>query len=203
MHFLHDPTAAEDYCNRVINKQRPNIGLLTDLTGPQSTLLPDQESVYALLVQVMLEEEDKSHPGTFKRSVRAPEDARWKEIAQLLSRKRDVVHPMLALSLLPEQIPLSSGADFLDGALRGMSEKRRKISVLASLYRGRHLTALFHATDAQQKSITITQDRACWMCNKRLGVAAMVHLPGGTLAHYSCYRRSQLAAVKKGDINIK
>ena len=37
-------------------------------------------------------------------------------------------------------------------------------------------------------------ERACSMCHKRIGNAAFVAYPNGTLAHYSCYKRSEMTA---------
>ena len=160
---------------------------------PQNPPLPGQEPVYSLLVQVMLEEDDKTRPGIYSVKEYGPDDPIWKEIAELLSRKRDALNPLVALSLLPKDVPLSSCIHLLEAAMRGMSEEKRKSKILANLYRARHLRALTESTDAQQKAITVSQDRACWICHKRLGgkkgwVSALAHLPGGSIAHYSCYK---------------
>ncbi len=190
---------AEAYCDRGIAKQRPNRNMLSNAPNiPQDLPLPGQEPVYALLVQVMLEEEDKTRPSTYLVKEYGPDDPKWEEIAELLSRKRDALNPLTALSLLPEDVPLRSCIHLLEGAMRGMNEERRKTKILANLYRARHLTAMCESTDARQKAITVNQDRACWICHKRLGgkkgwVSALVHLPGGSIAHYSCYK-SQVAA---------
>ena len=36
----------------------------------------------------------------------------------------------------------------------------------------------------------MTYERACSICHKRIGSSAFVAYPQGTLAHYSCYKRS-------------
>lgn len=163
--------------------------------GPEASAVtaadgtPGQESVYHLLVRVLQEEEDKAHPGTFGLSNCAPDDARWNDIASLLSRKRDVLDALAALSLLPEQLPLVTCVQFLEAAVRAKSEERRSASVATNLFRARHIGALVDATNAEKRCIMLTQERSCSLCHKRLGVAAFVHLPGGTLAHYSCFKR--------------
>ena len=36
----------------------------------------------------------------------------------------------------------------------------------------------------------VTYERACSICHKRIGSSAFVAYPQGTLAHYSCFKRS-------------
>jgi len=69
------------------------------------------------------------------------EDERWKSIANVLSRKRDWIHPLSALTLIPGRVPLCFCCDLIEAGLQGMYEKRRKVTVLASLYRYRCLTS--------------------------------------------------------------
>ena len=151
--------------------------------------------VYAVLVQVMLEEEDASNPGTYKTKNCHPEDPVWHEISVLLGKKRDAMHPLQALSLLPQQVPLSSCVYFIEGAIQAMKEERRKTSILISLYRGKSVCAHQSLVTAQQVSVTVNQEKACSICHKRLALggllSAVVHLPqgGGAMVHYSCYRK--------------
>jgi hypothetical protein len=201
-HNLGSLASAEAYCDRVIAKQLPSSNLFSDVPKtPQNPPLPGQEPAYALLVQVMLEEDDKTRPGSYCVKEYGPDDPMWKQIAELLSRKRDALNPLTSLCLLPKDVPLSSCIYLLEGAMRGMNEEKRKTKILANLYRARHLTAMCKSSDAQQKAITVNQDRACWICHKRLGgkkgwVSALVHLPGGSIAHYSCYK-SQVVPTSK------
>ncbi|KAL4522617.1 hypothetical protein Ndes2526A_g01018 [Nannochloris sp. 'desiccata'] len=198
-HNLGSLALAEAYCDRVIAKHRPSRNLFSNVPKmPQNPPLPGQEPAYALLVQIMLEEDDKTRPGTYCVKDYGPDDHIWKQIAELLSRKRDALNPLTSLSLLPKDVPLSSCIHLLEGAMRGMNEEKRKTKILANLYRARHLTAMCESTDVQQKAITINQEKACWICHKRLSgkkgwVSALVHLPGGSIAHYSCYK-SQVSA---------
>ena len=40
------------------------------------------------------------------------------------------------------------------------------------------------------RSVVVTYERACSICHKRIGSSAFVAYPQGTLAHYSCFKRS-------------
>lgn len=194
VHHLNSLEDAEAYCDRVVGRLRPTgKGPFAAPGAPvvaTADVIPGQESVYHILVRVLQEEEDRAHPGTFRLSTCAPDDARWKDIASLLSRKRDVVDALAALALLPEQLPLVTCAQFLEAAVRAKSEERRKASVATNLFRARHIGALVDATNAENRCIMLTQERSCSLCHKRLGVAAFVRLPGGPLAHYSCFKRN-------------
>jgi hypothetical protein len=38
--------------------------------------------------------------------------------------------------------------------------------------------------------VVVTYERACSICHKRIGSSAFVAYPQGTLAHYSCFKRT-------------
>lgn len=128
---------------------------------------------------------------------RAPEDERWAEVARLLSRKRDAIHPLRALELLPGALPLPSALPFLQGAVWGAGERRRAAAMGKSLRRGEHLQLMWQLVEAKRGSVLVTPERGCSLCYKRIGTSAFVTFPSGLLAHYSCYRRSAGAAPGK------
>lgn len=92
-------------------------------------------------------------PGTNEYRVvqRAPEDERWREVACLLSRKRDAISPLRALGLLPGALPLPSALPFLEGALWGAGERRRAAALGRSLRRGEHLQLLWELALAKRQ----------------------------------------------------
>lgn len=175
VHKLKSHSRAEEYCDRSMSKKQGQ---------------PILENVYTILIQVLLEQEDRDRPGTYKIMDRSPEDERWKEIALMLSRKRNAIPSIQALDLLPGQIPISSTIQFLETACRGSSEEHRQTLLVSALYRARYAKAQTAKSEASSISFTVSQERACCFCNKRLGVAALVYLQDGDrLAHFSCYRR--------------
>jgi hypothetical protein len=50
----------------------------------------------------------------------------------------------------------------------------------------------------QQRAITVTGERACSICHKRIGSSVFVAYPAGSLAHYLCHRRAQPEAPLAG-----
>ena len=121
---------------------------------------------------------------------RRPEDERWAEVARLLSRKHDALPPLQALELLPGRVALGAALPFLEGALRGAGERRRAASVAKNLRRSEQVGLLGEEMECRQRAITVTPERACSLCFKRVGSAAFVALPSGMLRHYSCHRRA-------------
>lgn len=93
-------------------------------------------------LQVVLEDASQHFSRENWTLVSYEEDERWKSIAKVLSRKRDWIHPLSALALIPGRVPLCFCCDLIEAGLQGMYEKRRKITVLASLYRYRCLTSV-------------------------------------------------------------
>lgn len=66
------------------------------------------------------------------------------------SRKRDAIHPLKALELLPGALPLPSALPFLEGALWGAGERQRRAALARSLRRGEHLQLLWELAQAKQ-----------------------------------------------------
>ena len=51
------------------------------------------------------------------------------------------------------------------------------------------------------RSVVVTYERACSLCHKRIGSSAFVAYPQGTLAHYSCFKRSAQSGQQGGSGN--
>ncbi|GLI62985.1 hypothetical protein VaNZ11_005842 [Volvox africanus] len=113
----------------------------------------------------------------------------WQALSRLLSRKRDRLDPMPVLNMLPDGVAVADVLPWLEGALRYTIEARRNLAVVRQLHRSENLTALEDAVRMRQQRISVTSERACSLCHKRLGSAAFVSYPGGLLAHYSCHMR--------------
>eukprot|EP00878_Enallax_costatus_P014555 GHUV01015226.1.p1 GENE.GHUV01015226.1~~GHUV01015226.1.p1 ORF type:complete len:244 (+),score=55.24 GHUV01015226.1:597-1328(+) len=114
----------------------------------------------------------------------------WKNLSQLLSRKTDRINHLQILNVLPEQLPLSDVAALLSSMLVYDTEQKRNLSVVHHLRRAENLMAREDLVKVKQRVVTLTFDRACCICHKRMGGAVSVAYPNGTLAHYLCYKRS-------------
>jgi hypothetical protein len=70
------------------------------------------------------------------------------------------------------------------------TEQKRNLSVVHALRRAENLMAREDLVKVKQRAVTLTFDRACCICHKRMGGAVSVAWPNGSLAHYLCYKRS-------------
>lgn len=94
------------------------------------------------------------------------------------------------LDVLPDQLPLSDVAALLSSMLVYDTEQKRNLSVVHHLRRAENLMAREDLVKVKQRVISLTFDRACCICHKRMGGAVSVAYPNGNLAHYLCYKRS-------------
>lgn len=106
------------------------------------------------LTQVLLEEQDGS--GGYNVVQRAPDDRRWEQVAGLLGRKNQAVHPLQALQLLPGEVPISLCVQFLEAAVWAASEHRRRAAMAKNLRRAEHVGTVSMFTSAKQRQVQST-----------------------------------------------
>lgn len=94
------------------------------------------------------------------------------------------------LNVLPEQLPLSDVSSLLASMLVYDTEQKRNLSVVQHLRKAENLMAREELVKVKQRVVTLTFERACCICHKRMGGAVSIAYPNGTLAHYLCYKRS-------------
>jgi hypothetical protein len=70
------------------------------------------------------------------------------------------------------------------------TETSRNSDVVLHLRRAENLMAREDVVKVKQRVVSLTFDRACCICHKRMGGAVSVAYPNGSLAHYLCYKRS-------------
>jgi Vam6/Vps39-like protein vacuolar protein sorting-associated protein 39 len=197
VHRLKDVRAAESYCARVLEKALGAGGQLLRRHGssPSAAAGAAPESdIFLTLIQVLLEEE--SSGGEYQKVQRPPLDRRWQEVAAILSRRHDAVPPLQALDILPDQLPLAHCLAFMEGAVWGASEERRRVSVASHLRQAEQHAAWLQLAAAKSRSCVVSAERACCLCHKRLGAAALVAYPNGSVAHFSCYKRASNGGIK-------
>jgi hypothetical protein len=71
------------------------------------------------------------------------------------------------------------------------TQQTRNSDVVLHLRRAENLMAREHLVKVKQRVVTLTFDRACCICHKRMGGAVSVVYPNSSLAHYLCYKRTQ------------
>lgn len=91
---------------------------------------------------------------------------------------------------MPLDLPLAQASPLLCSMLLFNIEQSRNSDVVLHLRRAENLAAREDLVKVKQRVVTLTFDRACCICHKRMGGAVSVAYPNGTLAHYLCYKRS-------------
>jgi len=94
------------------------------------------------------------------------------------------------LGEVPPDLPLSEVAPLLCSMLLFNTERSRNSDVVLHLRRAENLMAREDLVKVKQRVVSLTFDRACCICHKRMGGAVSVAYPNGSLAHYLCYKRS-------------
>lgn len=105
----------------------------------------------------------------------------------LLARKGDRLEVGHALSELPQSLPLDGLMPFFQSALRRRGQERRRLSVLRGLYRAQDINLRESLVHLRQRSVVLTEDRACSVCRRRIDTSAFAVSPDGALSHYKCW----------------
>jgi hypothetical protein len=116
-----------------------------------------------------------------------PDDAALDAALSLLARRAARVDGARALAELPEAVPLARVLPFLEGALRGAREARRRAAVLAALRRREHFAARDALAARRDRCVSLGADATCAVCPGRIGAAVFAVFPDGRVAHYNCY----------------
>jgi hypothetical protein len=91
---------------------------------------------------------------------------------------------------LPTDLALAEVSPLLCSMLLFNTEQSRNSDVVLHLRRAENLMAREDLVKVKQRVVSLTFDRACCICHKRMGGAVSVAYPNGSLAHYLCYKRS-------------
>jgi len=215
---MGEPALAEEYCDFLYDfyaeahRRRPPAGPPADIdhgaravpskTNPDVVLClpgaaagpaaggrpggaPEQPDVYLHLLQIIL---DTEHHPTRAGAPTAPDITA--AVAQLLCRKQHRINPIVALSLLPGDMPVGRVAAFLEGAMRGMREERHNTAIVKNLRRSENLQVREELVRCRQRRVVVSNERACAICHKRIGGSVFAAYPDNTLVHFVCYKRS-------------
>jgi hypothetical protein len=94
-----------------------------------------------------------------------------------------------ALELLPGHATLSQLWAAVGTLLRDANERRRATQVLCNLSKARSVQVHSELLDRRAGRLLVSEDTACSVCGKRIGLAAFATQPGAgamSVAHLSC-----------------
>ena len=88
---------------------------------------------------------------------------------------------LLAVSTTVQQVSL-----LLTNVFQEKMQQKRNSHVLKSLLQAEHLQIQEQRIHHESKKCTMTDERACRVCHKRIGTSAFAMYPNGVVVHYYC-----------------
>ncbi|CAH1953985.1 unnamed protein product [Acanthoscelides obtectus] len=170
---LGDIDKATEYCKKVYDKN-----------------LPGYQTVYVSLIKLILNPDSctLSLPGLVLCPKTAQPDL---ELAlKLLKEHACHMDPLDALSILPDNVPVSRIAKFLSVALHKVIQERRNVQLMKGLLYAEHLQCQEMKLALQSQHVLVTELNVCPVCKKRFGnQSALVRYPNGDVVHFSCQEK--------------
>ncbi|KAJ5661475.1 uncharacterized protein N7477_009091 [Penicillium maclennaniae] len=168
---LHDHDKAEEYCNQV------------HLTEPPSED-DDEKTIYLTLLSLYLEPPHGYQPQhgpalvvLAKHGSRLPADA--------------------ALGLIPAALPVQELEFYFKGRMRAANSVFNEARIVASLRKSRDVQTQaqlllgegVRGGGTRARHVTVTEERICGVCHKRLGGSVINVFPDNTVVHLGCASR--------------
>ncbi|XP_006825770.1 vam6/Vps39-like protein [Saccoglossus kowalevskii] len=166
-HILKDTKMAEDYCRRNYD--------------------PDKEgnkNVYLCLLKMYINPPDASTLGVMVNAESAkPNIDASLCVLKLHQYKIDMAK---ALDLIPSTVQVKDVCKFLECVLEDGSAKKRNNQILKSLLYSEHLQVKEQKIYYQSSKCTITDEKICKVCKKKIGNSAFARYPNGIIVHFYC-----------------
>ncbi|XP_049943822.1 vam6/Vps39-like protein [Schistocerca serialis cubense] len=167
---LGDVEQAMRYCDKVYRQQAEGA-----------------DEVYAILMRMLV-----NPPESWLVGVPSPPTVQpdLEAALTLLEQHASKIHPVKALTALPDRVPLIRIKHFLESSLQHKLSERRTTQVLKGLLYAEHLQVQEMRMQYESQSITMTEFNVCPVCKKRFGnQSAFARYPNGDIVHYSCQER--------------
>ncbi len=105
----------------------------------------------------------------------------------LISQATDL-NPEVVLPLLPRETPVQLISEYLITAMRDIHHRYRDGQIVKNLLRSERLKLKYQLSILTDKSVTITKDKMCPVCNKYIGDKVFAYYPNGTVVHFKCFK---------------
>ncbi|KAE8354113.1 hypothetical protein BDV28DRAFT_156480 [Aspergillus coremiiformis] len=156
---LEDYAKAEEYCNRFHKTE--------DMTAEDAPSVLDSEnkpSIYLTLLSLYL-----TPPHGYER--------RYAPALEILAKHGSRLPPSSALELIPESLPVKELDFYFKGRMRAANSVLNESRIVASLQKARDFKTeaqlmVGEGTDgksSRMRHVTITEERICGICHKRIG----------------------------------
>ncbi|CAK7230354.1 Vacuolar morphoproteinsis protein 6 [Sporothrix curviconia] len=211
---MKDYDKAEEYCNRVHLAQE--LAQPVPMSSPGPLLLSSNNSQARRTSSSRGREDNNKDDEPEKAAAPsiyhtllslylAPPPPHERQLApalDLLSRHGSRLPASSTLQLIPDTLPVAELASYFRGRMRAansvVNESRiekglRQTAVLAAqanLLLGHGDGTGSGVPGGRNRRVTISEERACGVCHKRLGGSVVAVLPDNTVVHYGCLNRA-------------
>ncbi|KAJ1633989.1 vacuolar sorting protein 39, partial [Pavlovales sp. CCMP2436] len=104
----------------------------------------------------------------------------------LLRRHPDEVDALVALELLPADMPLAALSGWLHGSVSALRQGARAAQVERNLAKTDSLALRAQLGEERRQPVTIKPGTLCAVCGKRIGTTVFARYPSGIVAHFAC-----------------
>uniref|UniRef100_A0A674CP33 VPS39 subunit of HOPS complex n=1 Tax=Salmo trutta TaxID=8032 RepID=A0A674CP33_SALTR len=168
VHVLKDTHMAKEYCHRHYDKD-------TDRN----------KDVYLSLLRMYLSPPDVHCLGPIKMELSEPQ-ANLKAALHVLELHHSKLNTTKAINLLPANTQIREIRVFLESVLEEKAQRKRFDQVLKSLLQAEFLRVQEERIFHQQVKCTISEEKTCRVCKKKMGNSAFARYPNGVVVHYFC-----------------
>jgi len=130
----------------------------------------------------------------------SPHSANLEPALNLLSKHGSRLPATSTLSLVPDTLPVAQLESYFRGRMRSANSVVNETRVVAqlrrvALYGSQALLLLGDGVPGGQggknRRVTVTEERVCGVCHKRLGGSVVAVMPDNSVTHYGCLNRAQ------------
>lgn len=109
-----------------------------------------------------------------------------KSALSLLNSHARELDPVMVLPLLPNDMPLQSVSEYLRKSIQGHIHTLRQGQIVKNLGKSESLNVKHKLSLMNKKSVTISKERMCPVCQKRMGDKYFCRFPNGQVVHFKC-----------------
>ncbi|KAJ5126369.1 hypothetical protein N7448_005674 [Penicillium atrosanguineum] len=169
---LHDHEKAEEYCNQV------------HLTERQSEEDDDKKTIYLTLLSLYLDPPHGYQP-------------QHGPALAVLAKHGSRLPANAALGLIPAALPVQELEFYFKGRMRAANSIFNEARIVASLRKSREMQIQAQLVlgegvrggGTRARHVTVTEERICGVCHKRLGGSVINVFPDNTVVHLGCANR--------------
>ncbi|KAI9930200.1 Vacuolar morphogenesis protein 6 [Aspergillus wentii] len=187
---LEDFVKAEEYCNQVhMAEDTVTAETTTARRAAPADSEEEEPSIYLTLLSLYLSPHHGYKP-------------QYGPALELLAKHGSRLPPGSALNLIPENLPVKELEFYFKGRMRSANSMFRQSRIAANLQMAENIKRqaqllVGEGTDgksSRSKHVTITEERNCGICFKRLGGSVINVFPDNTVVHLGCANRISTAS---------